>query len=193
MRKLGIKLASTTVVYSIRDLPKSEIYRYWDVGKRCLVYLKLGVDEGRASYLWGTKGLRSSLEVSDCSLLYTLELKQNLEDSKHSLLNSKKVQPITTMSLPTIIFVHGAWHYPEFFDATRAILKSNGYKTHAISMPAVFQKPAVTSLDEDIAAVRGAVLHELDAGNDVIIHAHSTSARTHLLACAQDIFHGAYH
>jgi hypothetical protein len=31
----------------------------------------------------------------------------------------------------------------------------------------------VTSLDEDIAEIRGAVLKELDAGRDVMMHAHS--------------------
>jgi hypothetical protein len=31
----------------------------------------------------------------------------------------------------------------------------------------------VTSLDEDIAEIRGAILKELDAGRDVMMHAHS--------------------
>jgi hypothetical protein len=40
-------------------------------------------------------------------------------------------------------------------------------------MPSVGRSPAVTSLDEDIAEIRGAVLKELDAGRDVMMHAHS--------------------
>ena len=77
------------------------------------------------------------------------------------------------MSYPTIVFVHGSWHSPEFFGKTIQHLEPLGYKCVAVSMPAVGRVPPVTSLDEDIAVVRSAVLKEVDAGRDVMVHAHS--------------------
>jgi hypothetical protein len=77
------------------------------------------------------------------------------------------------MSLPTIIFCHGAYHPKEVFSKVVGILEPLSYKFNALSMPSVGRSPAVTSLDEDIAEIRGAVLKELDAGRDVMVHAHS--------------------
>jgi pimeloyl-ACP methyl ester carboxylesterase len=78
-----------------------------------------------------------------------------------------------TVLPPTIVFVHGAWHSPEWFDATISVLEPLGYKCVTVAMPAVGRQTPVTSLDEDIEAVRTTVITELDAGRDVIIHAHS--------------------
>jgi hypothetical protein len=77
------------------------------------------------------------------------------------------------MALPTIVFVHGAWHWPGFFDKVKKILESKGYRTVALALPSVGRTPPVTSFDEDISVVRTAVLKELDAGNDVVVNAHS--------------------
>lgn len=79
------------------------------------------------------------------------------------------------MALPTIVFVHGAWHQPPFFDKVKRILNSKGYRTVALALPSVGRNPPVTSFDEDIAVVREAVLKELDSGNDVVVNAHSMS------------------
>lgn len=40
-------------------------------------------------------------------------------------------------------------------------------------MPSVTHPLSVTSLDDDINAIREAVLRELDAGREVMVHAHS--------------------
>jgi pimeloyl-ACP methyl ester carboxylesterase len=77
---------------------------------------------------------------------------------------------------PTIVFVNGAWHSPAFFDKVISILKAADYKCVTVVMPGIGQSPPVTSLDEDIAAVRSAVKKELDLGNDVMMHAHSQHA-----------------
>lgn len=79
------------------------------------------------------------------------------------------------MALPTIVFVHGAWHWPGFFDKVKRILERRGYKTVVLSMPSVGRTSPVTSMEEDIAVIRTAVTMELDAGNDVVINAHSKS------------------
>lgn len=78
-----------------------------------------------------------------------------------------------TILPPTIVFVPGAWHGPEFFGPVISILEPLGYKCVTVSMPAVGRTKPVDSLDEDIAVVRTAVMKELDAGLDVIMHAHS--------------------
>jgi hypothetical protein len=63
----------------------------------------------------------------------------------------------------------------QFYDKVIAILEPLGYRCVAVSMPSVGTVPPVSSLDEDIAAVRNAVMVELDAGRDVIVNAHSWS------------------
>ena len=78
------------------------------------------------------------------------------------------------MSQPTIIFCPGAWHPVEFFDKVIAILEPLGYKCVTIPMPSVGRIPPVKTLDEDINAVRMAVLKELDTGHNVIVNSHST-------------------
>ncbi|CZR50917.1 uncharacterized protein PAC_00791 [Phialocephala subalpina] len=78
------------------------------------------------------------------------------------------------MGSPTIVFCHGAWHNPEFFHKVIAILEPLGYRCVTVALPSSSGRvPPPTSLDEDIAAIRGVVLQELDAGHDVVINAHS--------------------
>ena len=78
-----------------------------------------------------------------------------------------------TITKPTIIFVHGAWHSVQFFEKVIPILEPLGYRCVTVPLPSVGSSPPVKSLNEDIEAVRGAVLKELDAGRDVVINAHS--------------------
>jgi len=77
------------------------------------------------------------------------------------------------MALPTIVFVHGAWHWPGFFTKVKNILETKGYRTIVLALPSVGRTPPVSSLNEDIFMVRTAVLKELDAGYNVVINAHS--------------------
>ena len=77
------------------------------------------------------------------------------------------------MPKPTIVFCHGAWHNPSFFGKVISILEPIGYKCVTFSFPGTGNVPAVQSLDDDIAAVRAAVLKEIDTGSDVIVSAHS--------------------
>jgi len=72
-----------------------------------------------------------------------------------------------------IIFCHGAWHDVKFFDKVIALLEPLGYKCVTVPMPSVGRSKPVENLDEDIDAVRKAVLKELDAGQNVMVNAHS--------------------
>lgn len=86
---------------------------------------------------------------------------------------SESIAFTVEMTLPTIIFVHGAWHEPSFFDKVRALLANKGYRTVAPQLPSVGRYPPVESIDPDIETVRAVVLKELDAGRDVVMNAHS--------------------
>lgn len=78
------------------------------------------------------------------------------------------------MAYPTIVFCHGAWHNVHFFDKVIAILEPLGYRCVTVSLPSASGRvPPTTSLYEDIAPIRSAVLKELNAGHDVLINAHS--------------------
>ena len=78
-----------------------------------------------------------------------------------------------TMSKPTFLFCPGAWHTTDFFDKIIAILKPLGYRCITVPMPSVGSVPATKGIDEDIAAIRTAVLEEVEAGREVVINAHS--------------------
>jgi pimeloyl-ACP methyl ester carboxylesterase len=74
---------------------------------------------------------------------------------------------------PVLIFIPGAWHTPEFFSEVFSKLEPLGYKCIGYSLFAVGHEPAVKDLQPDIDAVHKLVSDESDAGNDVVIVAHS--------------------
>ncbi|KAG8899412.1 hypothetical protein FRC01_010559 [Tulasnella sp. 417] len=74
---------------------------------------------------------------------------------------------------PTIVFVPGAWHEPHVFDLVASILKSQGYKTVAVSLPSVGASPPLDDFQPDVAAVRDAIVSCVEAGSEVVVFAHS--------------------
>ncbi|KAF2101533.1 alpha/beta-hydrolase [Rhizodiscina lignyota] len=74
---------------------------------------------------------------------------------------------------PSIVIVHGSFHVPEHFDSLITVLSNAGYTVTVPLLPSISAKPAVTSLDPDIQAVRDAIEAELKDGKDVIVFAHS--------------------
>ncbi|OAP61581.1 hypothetical protein AYL99_03784 [Fonsecaea erecta] len=80
---------------------------------------------------------------------------------------------------PTIILVHGAWHSPEHFQPLEKALHSNGYRTVSPWLPSMhyarLNVPPVSSIDDDVSAVRQTILSELDTrpDTDVVLLAHS--------------------
>jgi len=79
------------------------------------------------------------------------------------------------MAKPTFVIVHGAWHSPAHFEPLIQSLSAYGYKAVAPALPSVAQSEVSPSTDsqDDIAAVRQAILAELDQGADVIVVPHS--------------------
>lgn len=79
---------------------------------------------------------------------------------------------------PTFVFVHGAWHLPNYFDGVRGQLKALGLESEAVRLPSVgvpetHGAKTQPGLDADAAAVRH-VLHRLLAdGKQVVLCVHS--------------------
>lgn len=77
------------------------------------------------------------------------------------------------MSKPAIVLVPGAWHKPQHYKKVINGLLKLSYDAVGVSLPSVDAKPATPSWEKDAAAVREAVLQNLDAGKDVITIGHS--------------------
>lgn len=76
---------------------------------------------------------------------------------------------------PTIILLPGAWHTPDHYTTLLTTLQSLNYPTRSLKLPSVNPtNPHLTTVESEAAFVREELLlPELDAGNDVIIIAHS--------------------
>ncbi|MEE6259370.1 alpha/beta hydrolase [Plantactinospora sonchi] len=72
---------------------------------------------------------------------------------------------------PVIVLVHGAWHRPSTWDATRAALAGLGYETRIATLPSAGTDPSPTaSMYDDAEAIR----REVDAvDGPVVVLAHS--------------------
>ncbi|EXJ76651.1 uncharacterized protein A1O5_01159 [Cladophialophora psammophila CBS 110553] len=83
---------------------------------------------------------------------------------------------------PTVILIHGAWHSPEHFQPLETALSSHGYRTVSPWLPSVhYEKlnaPPVSSILDDIVAIRQTIVSELSAhpAADVVLLSHSYGA-----------------
>ncbi|KAH6672705.1 Alpha/beta hydrolase fold-1 [Plectosphaerella plurivora] len=77
------------------------------------------------------------------------------------------------MAAPTIVFVPGAWHGPEAFDAVRKDLDTRGYPTSAVSLPSVGTNDSSVAIAADTAAVRAELESLVNEGKDVVLVVHS--------------------
>lgn len=85
---------------------------------------------------------------------------------------------MTSKSLPTLIFVPGAWHRPSCYAPTIKLLEAlpQAYKCVPIAMPSVGCKegsPSRKSWQPDIDAVRNAIDAEVKEGKGVLVVVHS--------------------
>ncbi|KAJ5585512.1 uncharacterized protein N7459_005312 [Penicillium hispanicum] len=74
---------------------------------------------------------------------------------------------------PTILFIPGAWHLPDVFDAVRACLALSGYPTAAPALPSVGAEPPDKRLADDISFVAGELEALCNQGKKVVVVAHS--------------------
>ncbi|KAJ0414570.1 Alpha/beta hydrolase fold-1 [Aspergillus carlsbadensis] len=74
------------------------------------------------------------------------------------------------MAQPTVVFVPGAFHTPEYYDGVRALLEGKGYTTTAVSLPSV---GSTASMSDDAAAIQSVTTKLADAGHRIILVMHS--------------------
>ncbi|KAJ5294218.1 hypothetical protein PENANT_c028G08897 [Penicillium antarcticum] len=75
------------------------------------------------------------------------------------------------MPRPTLIFAPGAWYPSTAFDPI--FPKLSDYKCRSIAFPSITKATEIKDLEPDTQAVRSTVQEEVDAGQDVIVIAHS--------------------
>lgn len=76
----------------------------------------------------------------------------------------------------SVVLVHGAYHQPLHYSLLTTALESAGFRVSTPHLPSTQRIPAIQSSDPDIAAVRAAVLSELDDPTnprDVVMVLHS--------------------
>lgn len=74
------------------------------------------------------------------------------------------------MDLPTIVFIPGAWHTPEYYGQVIAILQTQGYPITTVSLPSV---GGLSTMLDDAAAIQCEVSRLADEGKKVILVMHS--------------------
>lgn len=73
----------------------------------------------------------------------------------------------------TLVFVPGAWHSPEAYDEVASKLQQAGYTTDYVTLPSVGPEQPHDSLQPDADHIREHVLKAIDAGQKVMVVAHS--------------------
>ncbi|CAI6341390.1 unnamed protein product [Periconia digitata] len=79
-------------------------------------------------------------------------------------------------SLPTIVFVHGAWHQPANYQTFLDALTARGFSVHAPRLPScsnTYTTPPTISTAQDVAAVNAIIKERVDAGEEVLLIMHS--------------------
>ncbi|KAK2811949.1 hypothetical protein FQN50_001656 [Emmonsiellopsis sp. PD_5] len=76
---------------------------------------------------------------------------------------------------PSIVFIPGGWHTPDYYDDVRGLLKELEYETHAVHLPTVGQNLLGTPID-DAAHIQETTRTLVDAGKDVVLVMHSYGA-----------------
>ena len=81
---------------------------------------------------------------------------------------------MSSSSLPTLVFVHGAWHTPPIYEPYISALRSRGFSVRVPSLPSCNGVlPPNKTFADDVAAVRAVVQHLTDAGERIIMVLHS--------------------
>ena len=75
--------------------------------------------------------------------------------------------------MPTLIFIHGAWHTPECWTEVISALEKQGHRCLAPDVEFSGTDQPVPSMAGSIKQIQGLISAEADAGNDVILVNHS--------------------
>ncbi|RAK95641.1 alpha/beta hydrolase [Aspergillus ibericus CBS 121593] len=81
-------------------------------------------------------------------------------------------------SKPAVLLIPGAWHVPASYNKLTNLLKSSGHDIHVPSLPSMNgARPPTADLETDTAHIREYTQQLADAGQHVVIIAHSYSGQ----------------
>ena len=101
------------------------------------------------------------------------------ETTTRSSDDDKQLRPTMAVAFtwkPTIVLVHGGWQTASSLDHLVAYLRSSLYKVLVPDLPSSIARPAVTSWEADVAAIRDCIVNETGVGSDVVLVMHSYGA-----------------
>ncbi|RAL00748.1 alpha/beta hydrolase [Aspergillus ibericus CBS 121593] len=76
-------------------------------------------------------------------------------------------------SLPTLLFVPGAWHSPESYRRVVDQLEAVGYESDLVHLPSVGPAQHLPDFSADVVHIRGHIQRLVDAGKLVVVVVHS--------------------
>jgi pimeloyl-ACP methyl ester carboxylesterase len=74
------------------------------------------------------------------------------------------------MTLPTIVFIPGAWHTCEYYKHVISILTAKGYPTATVDLPSV---GGISPMADDAAAIQKVTSELASDGQEIILVMHS--------------------
>ncbi|KIW04292.1 uncharacterized protein PV09_04588 [Verruconis gallopava] len=76
--------------------------------------------------------------------------------------------------LPTVLFVHGAWHASEHFAPVQSELASHGYSIKAVQLPSSTDgNNYIQGIDEDVEAIQNTLSDIVLTDGDIVLVMHS--------------------
>lgn len=82
---------------------------------------------------------------------------------------------MSSVSKPTFVCLHGAWHSPSCWDKIKALLSTHGYTCVCPALPSTGAIPPVSDFTEDVDTIRSTVAELVGEKKDVIVVMHSYS------------------
>ncbi|CAG7566160.1 unnamed protein product [Fusarium equiseti] len=76
-------------------------------------------------------------------------------------------------SKPTLIFVPGAWHTPEYWGKVISAMESKQYTCKPVILPTTQDTSKSINFASDVTNVREAITAEISSGRDVVLAVHS--------------------
>ncbi|KAE8154362.1 Alpha/beta hydrolase fold-1 [Aspergillus avenaceus] len=74
---------------------------------------------------------------------------------------------------PTMVLVPGAWSTPSFYSSLQSLLVNRGFQVLVTQHASTGAEPPTKTLNDDVSCLRATLRELCDAGNDVLVLAHS--------------------
>lgn len=82
---------------------------------------------------------------------------------------------MSSISKPTFVCLHGAWHSPSCWDKIKPLLSTHGYDCVCPAFPSTGAKIPVRDFTEDVDTIRSTVTELIEQQKEVIVVMHSYS------------------